>query len=208
MLGRGEEGRSVQYRSLTVTSSPALQPVNLSEAKTHLRVDTDDDDAYIAALIVAAREWVEAYIDETLIHTQYVMKLDSFPREIELPRPPMATSGTVTAVSITYTLENQTTATLATDQYRVDRDSKPGVLRTNYNGSWPSHLLDYNAVTVTWWGGRGNTATSVPQRIRNAVLWLVGYWYERRMAADAVNLSEIPFGVKALLDSAKWGSYR
>jgi len=208
MLGRGEEGRSVQYRSLTVTSSPTLQPVNLSEAKTHLRVDTDDDDAYIAALIVAAREWVEAYIDETLIHTQYVMKLDSFPREIELPRPPMATSGTVTAVSITYTLENQTTATLATDQYRVDRDSKPGVLRTNYNGSWPSHLLDYNAVTVTWWGGRGNTATSVPQRIRNAVLWLVGYWYERRMAADAVNLSEIPFGVKALLDSAKWGSYR
>ena len=198
----------MQYRSLTVTSSPTLQPVNLSEAKTHLRVDTDGDDAYIAALIVAAREWVEAYIDETLIHTQYVMKLDSFPREIELPRPPMATSGTVTAVSITYTLENQTTATLATDQYRVDRDSKPGVLRTNYNGSWPSHLLDYNAVTVTWWGGRGNTATAIPQRIRNAVLWLVGYWYERRMAADAVNLSEIPFGVKALLDSAKWGSYR
>jgi len=198
----------MQYRSLTVTSSPSLQPVNLSEAKTHLRVDTSSDDAYIASLIVAAREWVEAYIDETLIHTQYVMKLDSFPVEIELPRPPMATSGTVTAVSITYTLENQTTATLATDQYRVDRDSKPGVLRTNYNGSWPSHLLDYNAVTVTWWGGRGNTATSIPQRIRNAVLWLVGYWYERRMAADAVNLSEIPFGVKALLDSAKWGSYR
>jgi hypothetical protein len=28
------------------------------------------------------------------------------------------------------------------------------------------------------------------------------------MAADAVNLSEIPFGVKALLDSAKWGSYQ
>ena len=198
----------MQYRSLTVTSSPALQPVNLSEAKTHLRVDTDDDDAYIAALIVAAREWVEAYIDETLIHTQYVMKLDSFPREIELPRPPMATSGTVTAVSITYTLENQTTATLATDQYRVDRDSKPGVLRTNYNGSWPSHLLDYNAVTVTWWGGRDSDGSIVPQRIKNAILWLVGYWYERRMAADAVNLSEIPFGVKALLDSAKWGSYR
>jgi hypothetical protein len=33
-------------------------------------------------------------------------------------------------------------------------------------------------------------------------------WYERRMAADGINLSEIPFGVKSLLDSAKWGSYR
>jgi hypothetical protein len=48
----------------------------------------------------------------------------------------------------------------------------------------------------------------VPQRVKNAILWLVGMWYERRMAADSVSLSEIPFGVKSLLDSAKWGSYR
>lgn len=198
----------MQYRSLTTTTPPTVEPVSLSEAKTHCRVDTDSDDAYISSLIVAAREWVEAYCDETLLHTQYVMTLDSFPFEIELPRPPMASSGTVTAVTVTYTLENQTTATLATDQYRVDRAGKPGTLRTNYNGSWPSHLLDYNAVTVTWWGGRGDAASDVPQRIRNAVLWLVGYWYERRMAADAANLSEIPFGVKSLLDSAKWGAYR
>lgn len=198
----------MQYRSLTVTNEPDTEPVSLSEAKTQLRVDTSDDDSYIGSLILAAREWVSAYMDETLIHTGYVMTLDSFPVEIELPKPPMATSGTVTAVTITYTLENQTTATLSTSEYRIDRAAKPGVLRTNYNGSWPSHLLDYNAVTVTWWGGRGGDASSLPQRVRNAVLWLVGYWYERRMAADAVNLSEIPFGVKALLDSAKWGSYR
>ncbi len=74
--------------------------------------------------------------------------------------------------------------------------------------SWPSHLLDYNAVSVTWWGGKGADGSAVEQRIKNAILWLVGMWYERRMAADAVNLSEIPFGVKALLDSAKWGSYQ
>jgi len=136
------------------------------------------------------------------------MTLDSFPVEIELPRPPMATSGAATAVSITYTLESQSTATLSTAEYRVDRDAVPGVLRTTYNGSWPSHLLDYNAVAVTWWGGRGPDATSVPQRFKSAILWLVGLWYERRMAADQANLSEIPFGVRSLLDSAKWGSYR
>jgi hypothetical protein len=32
-------------------------------------------------------------------------------------------------------------------------------------------------------------------------------WYERRMAADTMTANEIPFGVKALLDSAKWGNY-
>jgi uncharacterized phiE125 gp8 family phage protein len=198
----------MRYRSLTTLTPPAVEPVTLAEAKQHLRVDTDTDDGYISSLITAAREWCEAYCDETFIHAQYRMTLDSFPIEIELPRPPMAASGTVTTVSITYTMESQSTATLSTDEYRVDRDSVPGVLRTTYNGSWPSHLLDYNAVTVTWWGGRGSDGTSVPQRMKNAILWLVGMWYERRMAADGINLSEIPFGVKSLLDSAKWGSYR
>lgn len=198
----------MRYRSLKTLTQPAVEPVTLSEAKQHCRVDTSTDDAYIAALIKAAREWCEAYCDETFVHTQYRMTLDSFPVEIELPRPPMATSGTVTAVVVTYTLENQSTAVLSTSEYRVDRDATPGVLRTNYNGSWPSHLLDYNAVTVTWWGGRDGNASSLPQRFKSAVLWLVGYWYERRMAAEQATMSEIPFGVKSLLDSAKWGAYR
>lgn len=197
----------MRYRSLQTLTQPATEPVSLAEAKAHCRIDTDADDAYVGSLITAAREYCEAYSNETYLHTQYRMSLDSFPFEIEVPRPPMATSGTVTAVVVTYTLENQTTATLSTSEYRVDRDSTPGVLRTNYNGSWPSHLLDYNAVTVTWWGGRGAAGSAVPQRVKNAILWLVGYWYERRMAADAVGLNEIPFGVKSLLDSAKWGAY-
>ena len=198
----------MQYRSLKTVSEPAVEPVTLAEAKTHCRVDTSTDDSYLSALIKAAREYCEAYCDETFVHSQHRMTLDAFPHEIELPRPPMASSGTVTAVTVTYTLENQSTATLSTTAYRVDRDSFPGVLRTPYNGSWPSHLLDYNAVTVTWWAGRGADGSSVPQSFKNAILWLVGMWYERRMAADGINLSEIPFGVKALLDSAKWGSYR
>ena len=197
-----------RYRSLKRIAAPAAEPVTLAEAKAHCRVDSSADDTLITNLITTARELVEDYIDRALVTQRLVMKLDQFGAEIELPRPPMATAGTVTAVVVTYTLENQSTAVLSTSEYRVDRDATPGVLRTNYNGSWPSHLLDYNSVTVTWWGGRDGTAASVPQRFKSAVLWLVGMWYERRMAADAVNLNEIPFGVKSLLDSAKWGAYR
>ena len=47
----------MQYRSLTRQTPPAVEPVTLSEAKAHLRVDSTDDDAYIATLITAAREW-------------------------------------------------------------------------------------------------------------------------------------------------------
>ena len=83
----------MQYRSLTRQTPPAVEPVTLSEAKAHLRVDSTDDDAYIATLITAAREWVEAYLDRTLVHTQWVMRFDRFPpsgtQAVELPRPPM-----------------------------------------------------------------------------------------------------------------------
>ena len=203
------DNQRTEYRSLNRATDPAVEPVSVSEAKAHLRVDTDDDDTYIGTLITAARQWAETYLDRSLVYTQWEMKLDMFPWEIEMPRPPMAQDGTTTAVSITYTLnESLGTATLSTSEYRVDRASTPGVARTNYGGSWPSHLADQNSVTVTWWGGYGASGSDVPAAIRHAILMHVGHLYERRLAADNVASNEVPFGVKALLDSQSWGQYR
>lgn len=198
----------MRYRSLRKTSGPAVEPVSLSDAKQHLHVDSEADDDYIIALISAAREWCEVYCDRTFIHTQYAMALDAFPWEIELPRPPVASAAANTATTITYGLESGGTATLDASEYRVDRNAEPGVIRTIYAGTWPSHLLDRNSVTVTWWAGYGDSGQKVPKVVRSAILMLVGFWYKRRMAADATNAMEVPFGVKAMLDSIKWGSYR
>jgi uncharacterized phiE125 gp8 family phage protein len=203
------DNQRTEYRSLNRATDPAVEPVSVSEAKAHLRVDIDDDDAYIGTLITAARQWAEVYLDRSLVYTQWQMKLDMFPWEIEMPRPPMSQEGTTTAVSITYTMNDSLdTATLSTSEYRVDRASTPGVARTNYGGSWPSHLADQNSVTVTWWGGYGASGGDVPAAIRHAILMHVGHLYERRLAADTMASNEVPFGVKALLDSQKWGQYR
>jgi uncharacterized phiE125 gp8 family phage protein len=43
------------------TTEPAVEPVTLSEAKAHLRIDLADDDALVAAIISAARDAVERY---------------------------------------------------------------------------------------------------------------------------------------------------
>lgn len=197
----------MKYRSLTRATEPAVEPVTLSEAKAHLRVDITDDDSLISAIIKAAREFCEEYLDRTLVHTQWTMSVDRFPWEFELPRPPMAQSGTTTATVVTYTLETQATATLDTAEYRVDRAATPGVIRTVYAGTWPGHLYDENAVSVTWWGGYGADGTSVPAAIRSAVLMLVSHLYEHRTAV-APSMAEVPLGVKALLDTHRWGSYR
>lgn len=203
----------MQYRSLTRQTAPAVEPVTLAEAKAHLRVDTSDDDTYIGTLIKAAREWVEQYLDRTLVHTQWVVRLDRFPYngtdDIELPRPPIVASGTATTVTLTYTMETGGTATLSTSQYRVDRNSTPGAVKTIYSGSWPSHLEDDNSVAVTYWAGYGPAGSDVPAAIRHAMLMLIAHWYEIRGAVLTGTISKpIEFAVESLLASQKWGSYR
>lgn len=200
----------MQYRSLTRATAPAVEPVTLAEAKAHLRVDASDEDTYIGTLITAARQWVEEYLDRSLVNTQWTMRLDSFPYEIELPRPPIASAGTVTAVTVTYTLADESTATLSATAYRVDRNSTPGVVRQLRSGSWPANLDDYNAVSVTWWAGYGATGASVPAAIRHAILLLVGAWYDtsRSGVVTGTISKEVEFGVKSLLDSQRWGSYQ
>jgi uncharacterized phiE125 gp8 family phage protein len=190
-----------RYRSLKRTTAPAAEPITLAEAKAHCRVDTSTDDALITGYITTSREWVEDYIDRALIAQRLVMTLDTVPEEIELPRPPMSATGTATAVSVTFvTGEAGGTAVLATTDYRVDRDSTPGIIRTTYAGSWPSHLIDKNSVTVSWWAGYGSAA-DVPQRAKSAMLMCVHELYEKR--GDG----HMPDAAKRLLDTVAWGSY-
>jgi len=196
----------VHYRSLVRQTQPAVEPVTLAEAKAHLRVDTADDDTYIAGLVRAAREWVEQYLDRTLVNTQWVMRFDRFPPDgtldIELPRPPMVASGTATAVALTFTFENGDTSTYSTASFRVDRASTPGAVKTLYGQTWPPHLQDDNAISVTWWAGYGASGSDVPQGVKNAMLLYVHELYEKRGNAEP------PDAAKALLDAYRWGSYR
>ena len=226
----------MRYRSLVRATEPASNPVTLAEAKAHLRIDSSAEDSLISNLITAATRWAEDYCDRTFTHTQWTMRLDSFygavgspvqfglmadgnnlegrqstvPNlDIELPRPPMVQSGTATAVTITYTPSaGASTATLDATEYRVDRQATPGVCRPLYGTTWPSHLMDQNSTTVTWWAGYSADGTSVPAPVKAAVLMLVAHLWRNRETVAEVALTEVPMGTKALLDTIRWGSYR
>src|SRR4029079_17469588 len=60
-------------------SGPAVEPVTLAEAKAYLRVEHDDDDDVIAALIAGARVHVEAQTRRALITQSWRIVRDFWP---------------------------------------------------------------------------------------------------------------------------------
>lgn len=163
--------------SIYVSSAPGAEPVTTTEAKTHLRVDTSDDDTYIATLITAARQWIEEMGNLALINTTYVEKFDRFPScgIIELTKGPVSTIS-----SIQYVDENGATQTWASANYQTDIRMKPARIAPIYGASFPSTQAALGAVTVTYVAGFGAASTSIPSPIIHAVKLLIAEMYENR----------------------------
>ena len=178
-------------------------PISLQEAKTHLRVDHDDEDALINILKQAATEMAELHTGRSFVTQTRQMKLDYFPSgDICIQNGPLISiSGTDTATSpntlgITYYDDAEVLQTLSASEYWVDSSSN--IARIIFKDSWPSTYDMPNAVIVTYTAGYGDAA-SVPAAIRQAILLILGHLYENRESVSVEQMYEMPFGSKALL---------
>ena len=185
--------------ALTLFTAPAAEPVSVSEAKSHLRVDISDDDTLIGTLITAARVHVEQHLKRALVTQTWELVLDGFPAspEIRLPMPPLAS-----VTSISYTDKDGGAGSVSSGDYVVDIDREPGRIVLKNGKSWPSAVLKEAAgVRIKYVAGYGNAA-AVPQPIKQAILLLVGTLYENRedtLVAQGVTVMRLPFGVEMLL---------
>jgi uncharacterized phiE125 gp8 family phage protein len=186
--------------ALKIYSAPAIEPITLGEAKMHLRVDQDEDNALIQQLITTSRVDVETLCLHKLITQTWDYYLDGFPGSdvLELPCPPLQS---VTAVY--YTPDGGVETTFASTHYTVDAVSEPGkiYLKTTTGGGqgyWPSNILiPYNGVKVRFVCGYGAAGTNVDSRAIQAMKLLIGHYYENREAVfmGRTNPSLLPQGV-------------
>jgi uncharacterized phiE125 gp8 family phage protein len=169
---------------LTKITDATIEPVTVSEAKSHLRIDAATEDAYLASLITAARVDAENRMQRTLIDTTYRVTLDRFPAEIELPKPP-----TLVVVDVRYTDPDGIEQVMDAADYFLDNVREPGWLVPAVGDEWPQTREQINAVRVTYRAGYRASGTdaekraAVPMPIRQWILLAVGRMYEFREAA-------------------------
>lgn len=203
MVQRG----NLRYRSLKRISGPLVEPVTISEAKSHLRIDQDftDDDLYLQSLISAARHYVETVTDRTLVKSQWQLKLDMFPSwDIELPRPPIMVGN----ITVTYVPSDGVYTPVSFTNFRTDMDATPAVIRPQWNGTWPTCRGAENDVVITYWAGYGDTPADVPPPARHSILMLLAGWYANREAVVQGGMNPVPMAVDVMLGSINWGQYR
>lgn len=184
--------------NLTVVTPPSVEPVSLTEAKLHLRVDHSIEDTLITALIQTAREKAEAFTRKRFIETQLRLDLDRFPLgggPIRLPYPPL-----IEVDSITYLDEDGDQVTLDDAAYRVVNDPQGATIEPEFDYSWPVTRDVGAAVSVTYKAGYGDSAATVPGVIKTAMLLLIAHWYENREAVVVGTIAgALPLGVDTLL---------
>ena len=166
--------------SFVVTSSPVIEPISLSEAKAHLKVEVSADDTLINALVQAAREASEEYLNLRLITQTVEQRIDAFPTymtnyQIFLDAQPVQSIS-----SIIYKNEAGDDVTLSTDQYDLDRFSVLHSVYAKSSVTWPIAIDEKNAVKLTYVAGFGDTSASVPALIKQAMLLMLTHWYENR----------------------------
>ena len=190
--------------SVSVKTAASAEPLTLTETKLHLKVDHEDDDALISALIAGAREWSENYCRRSWVRRTLELRLDCFPAEILLPRGPVSS-----VTSVAYTDSGGSAATVDTGDYQTDLYGVVPRVMTNLGVSWPvtkpgamnAVVVEYVAGYAPGTGSPTDYAENVPAAAKAAMKLLIGGWYENRQHIQAQALVKVPMAVEALLAS-------
>lgn len=160
---------------LAIATAPASEPITLTEAKAHCRVDSSADDTLLTALIQSAREWAEGFANQRIVAQAWDYTLDGFPACIDLP------FGPVTAIThVKYYDTANVLQTLSSSAYDYNLAEPVVRILPAYGYSWPSTYERQGAVSVRFAAGYA----TVPERIKAAIKLHVEAHYDRDPVAS------------------------
>ncbi len=180
--------------TVALISAPQLEPINLAEAKAHLRIDHSHEDPLISSTMTAARYYAETASGQKFI-TQSWRQYETCMadnRRIALRLRPVQS---ISAVTI-YDQEGNPSI-LSSNDFELVRGSEPALLQFS---SSISTAQAANGVEIDMVVGMGDFGIDVPDTIKRAILMLTAHWYEFRGAVDPRDQPvSIPSGFDALV---------
>jgi len=186
-------------KTYQVITAASTFPVSLTEAKSHLKVDTSADDTYITSIIKAATQLSEEYTNRFFIDTVIEQTCSSFADLQTLFK------SKVSAVSsVKYYDSDNSSQTLDSAIYDVQLNYEPAQIQLADNQNFPSITKRNDAVVARYTVGYGSAASDVPEIIKQAILLTIGNFYQNRNSVVIGRIStELPLNVKWLLDTYK-----
>jgi uncharacterized phiE125 gp8 family phage protein len=163
----------------------SLDGVMLDEAKAYLRLETDEDDAPLGAILLAAIGHAEGYTGQVLIRRTVSETITATADWRRLSAIPVSAINSVTGIPA-----EGAPFLLPASDYKTEIDtSGEGFVRVTQPGGAGRVELSYMAgLSVDW--------ASLPESIRLGILRLTGHLYSHRDASDDAGP---PAAVAALL---------
>lgn len=201
--------------NLTLVTGPAVEPLELTEVKSYLRLDdiTDtDDDGYISGLIILARQFCENIQKRAYITQTWELALQEFPMDntdmmndyiesnaIEIPKGKLQKIN-----SITYKDIYGNVATMVENiDYIVGTRGILGKVCPPYARVFPlCPLWPLDPIIINFTCGYGDDGLKVPVVVKQGMYMLTSHWYEKRVVINdlrGVTPDEISFAVTSLL---------
>ncbi|WP_332693620.1 head-tail connector protein [Devosia sp.] len=178
-------------------AGPAEEPVSLAEAKGFLKVDDTAEDGLITTLIGAARLHVEGVTGRALLVQSWRVVLDCWP-ESRMVRLPVTPFMAVTEINAYDNAGAAHEVPLAQFMSEPDRLLLPATV-----AGMPV-LRERQGIEIDYVAGFGTEPEDVPADIRQALLLLVGYWYEHRDAVIVAGSgSVVPSGFDRMVAGYK-----
>jgi uncharacterized phiE125 gp8 family phage protein len=190
----------MEWRSLSRVSGPALEPVTPATVHAHLRLVEDGQEKdYATALIGAAREWAERRNGIATTEQVWELTLDGWwDYTLDLPVPP-----TQSITHVKYLDPDGVEQTLDPAAYALIAGFPIAQLAWRLDAVRPSHQDFPGAIRIRFVAGYADP-NAVPKTVRQAILILVGTWFEHREAVGAnTAFQKVPMTVEALLDQTK-----
>lgn len=164
--------------SLKLIVGPQQKLLSLQEAKDHLRIDIDDENAELAALVDAATKAVEEDTHRALITQTWEQAIDRFPcgtDPIPLMKGPLQSVTSITSYD-----SSDVSAVMSPSAYFVNSYRVPALVCLKSGQTWPTGLRTHLAGVIKFICGHGDAAENVDADLKMAIKLQLKPIYQRR----------------------------